>query len=114
MLLSALDYALRPSYEVALVGSPEDEEMQRMLQAVRSRFLPSVVVTMVPASGGDLLGKDGDTEESSRKEMETISKFTKNMVQLQGRATAYVCSGKSCCSPTTDPKKMIDLLEKTT
>lgn len=114
MLLSALDYALGPSYEVALVGGREDEEMQRMLQAVRSRFLPSTVVMMVPASGGDLLGKGCDKEENSRKEIETISKFTKNMVQLQGRATAYVCSGKSCCSPTTDPKKVIDLLEKTT
>ena len=112
MLLSALDYALDPSCEVALVGTREDEEMQRMLQAIRSRFLPGIVVLMVPAR--NLLGKDGDKEESSRKEMETISKFTKNMVQLQGRATAYVCSGKSCRSPVTDPKKVIDLLEKTT
>lgn len=112
MLLSALDYALGPSYEIALVGSRGDGEMQRMLQAVRSRFLPSTVVVMVPASGGSLLGKDGDKEESSRKEIEIISKFTKNMVQLQGRATAYICSGKSCCPPTTDPKKVIDLLEK--
>jgi uncharacterized protein len=113
MLLSALDYALGPSQEVALVGRWKDEDMQRMLQAIRSRFLPNVAVMIVPAKDGDVKGSGGDKEGNCRNEMETMAEFTKNFTQLQGRATAYVCSKKSCSPPVTDPRKVLDLLEET-
>ncbi|RQW78469.1 MAG: thioredoxin domain-containing protein [Methanothrix sp.] len=117
MLLAAFDYAIGPSHEVALVGRQEEEGMQKMLQAIRSRFLPSVVVMMQPAKDadageGDDHGNDHELQ-TDRNEIERIAKFTKNMVQLQGRATAYICSGNSCRPPVTEPEKVVDLLEKT-
>ena len=118
MLLAALDYAIGPSYEIVLVGRPEEEGMQKMLQGIRMRFLPSAVVMMLPAK--DVEGKEGDDGgngeevQTDRNEIERIAKFTKNMVQLQGRATAYVCSGNSCRPPVTEVEKMVDLLEKAT
>ncbi len=96
MLLCALDFALGPSSEIALVGSLEDEAVSEMLRAIRSRFLPNTVVVVV-----------SDTEISK------MAPFTESLIQLEGRATAYVCSGQRCLTPTTDPEKMIDLLEKT-
>jgi uncharacterized protein YyaL (SSP411 family) len=113
MLLVALDYAIGPSYEVALVGRPDEVGMQKMLQAIRSRFLPGVVIMMVPAEGADAGLCNGDRAVADRQDVETIAKFTKNMVQLQGRATAYICSGNSCRPPVTEPEKVVDLLEKT-
>jgi uncharacterized protein YyaL (SSP411 family) len=118
MLLAALDYAIGPSYEIVLVGRPEEEGMQKMLQGIRMRFLPGAVVMMLPAK--DVEGKEGDDGgngeevQTDRNEIERIAKFTKNMVQLQGRATAYICSGNSCRPPVTEVEKMVDLLEKTT
>ena len=94
MLLCALDYALGPSSEVALVGRSEDADILEMLHAIRSRFLPNKVVLAV---SGDDIGK--------------VALFTKDMVQLEDRATAYVCSGHTCQLPATSPEKMIALLE---
>ena len=94
MLLSALDYALGPVYDVAIVGDTDDGATQRLLRALRERFLPNKAVILV----------QGD-------EVRGIARFTKEMARVEGRATAYVCSGHKCQWPTTDPDRMIDLLE---
>jgi uncharacterized protein len=94
MLLCALDYALGPSYEIALVGRSEDADILEMLRAIRSRFLPCKVLAMV---SGEEIGK--------------VALFTKDMVQYEGMATAYVCSGQACQLPVTSLEKMIALLE---
>jgi uncharacterized protein YyaL (SSP411 family) len=93
MLLCALDYALGPSSEVALVGRSDGADLLDMLRAIRSRFLPSKVVAVV-----------------SGVETSKVARFTKDMVQLEDRATAYVCSGQTCQLPATSPEKMIELL----
>ena len=95
MLLCALDYALGPTREVALVGEAEDSGIIEMLRTIRSRFLPNKAVVLV---SGQEIGK--------------IAPFTKDLVQLEGKATAYICSDHVCQLPTTSPEKMTDLLEK--
>ncbi len=95
MLLCALDFALGPSSEIALVGSYEDENVLKMLKSIRSHFLPNKVVAVV---SGVEIGK--------------VAPFTENLIQLDGRATAYICSGHRCQAPTADPEKMVDLLER--
>lgn len=93
MFLCALDFALGPSYEVALVGSMKDAEITEMLKALRSRFLPSIAVILVSGEG-----------------VRRIAKFTENLPQLGGKATAYVCAGYSCELPTNDASRMMELL----
>jgi hypothetical protein len=95
MLLCALDYALGPVHEIALVGEAEDSGIIEMLRAIRSRFLPNKVVVLV--SGREIGG--------------TIP-FAKDLVQLESKATAYVCSDHVCQLPTTNPEMMTALLEK--
>ena len=95
MLLCALDYALGPTREVALVGRADDSGINEMLRTIRSRFLPNKAVLLV---SGQEIGK--------------ISPFAKDLVQLEGKATAYICSDHVCQLPTTSPEKMTDLLEK--
>ncbi|MDM7912948.1 MAG: hypothetical protein QUS09_07615 [Methanotrichaceae archaeon] len=94
MFLTALDFAIGPSYEVALVGNPEDAGIVKMLKMLRSRFLPNKAVIIV-----------------SGEEVRRIAEFTQNLSQLGGIATAYVCAGHSCELPTDDPDRMVDLLE---
>jgi uncharacterized protein YyaL (SSP411 family) len=95
MMLCALDYALGPTCEVALVGSAEDSGMTEMLRTIRSRFLPNKAVVLVSGQG-----------------IAEISPFTKDLVQLEEKATAYICSDHVCQLPTTSLEKMTDLLEK--
>lgn len=88
----ALDFALGPSSEVVIAGSPRSEDTRKMLKALRSRFLPNNVVL--------LRSKDSP-------EITEIAPFTKDFQMQEGKATAYVCSGQVCQRPTTDAKEMI-------
>lgn len=94
MLMCALNFALGPSYEVALVGGLDDEGMLRMLEALRSRFMPNKVVILVKG-----------------EEAHEIASFTRDLSQLNGKATAYVCAGYKCELPTNDTGRMVELLE---
>jgi hypothetical protein len=46
----------------------------------------------------------------SGDEIGKVALFTKDMVQIEDRATAYVCSGQTCQLPATSPEEMIALL----
>jgi uncharacterized protein YyaL (SSP411 family) len=95
MLLCALDYALGPIHEIAFVGEAEDSGIIEMLHAIRSRFLPNKAVVLV-----------------SGREIGEAIPFAKDLVQLDGKATAYICSDHVCQLPTTNPEMMTDLLGK--
>ena len=97
-LLSALDFALGPSSEVVVVGEAGSPETAEMLKALRSRFLPRKVVLGRP------VGEDRRIVE--------LAGFTAEMEALEGRTTAYVCSGRVCRQPTTDPAAVLKLLEE--
>ncbi len=94
MLMCALDFALGPTYEIAIVDGKGGEGIGKMLDALRSRFLPNKVV--IVASG---------------EEIHKIAEFTQDLSQLNGRATAYVCIGHKCELPTNDAEKMLELLD---
>jgi hypothetical protein len=89
-LLSALDLALAPSQEVAIVG-PDASDTQTLLAVVREGYRPNLVLAL--ASGPD---------DPLTQEMPLLAKkSTRN-----GRATAYVCENYACQSPTTEPEEL--------
>ncbi|MCX6678436.1 MAG: thioredoxin domain-containing protein [Methanothrix sp.] len=90
MLLCSLDYALGPASEIALLGCCEDAGIIEMLQALRSRYMPNKSVVLVC---GEEIGE--------------IAPFTKNLAQVDGKATAYVCTDHVCSLPATSPEKMM-------
>ncbi len=92
--LSALDFSLGPAREVVISGSLGAKDM---LDAVRSRYFPNQVVLFRPAG-----------EESAR--IDAVAPFAKNYASVDGKATAYVCSGQACKSPTTEVKDLLALL----
>ena len=95
-LLSALDFAFGPSKEVVIAGGPEKSDTTEMIDALRTEFLPNVVVILSTGQG----------EPSGPLERALTDKPRKD-----DRATAYVCSNYSCKQPTTDLKSMLDLLD---
>ncbi len=98
MLMQGLDFAVGPSYEIVIAGNPEAEDTKKMLQALGQRFVPNKIVLMRPL-------------DSENPEISKIAEFTKYQKALNDKATAYVCLKYACKNPTTDPAKMLDLLQ---
>ncbi len=85
MWLQAIDLALAPVAEVAIVGDPDDDATWALLRAVGAGYTPNRVVAL----------KRTDAAASAVPLLE-------GRVQLKGRATAYVCRGFACRLPVTD------------
>ena len=90
------------SHEVVIIGEDRAKDTQELVLALRSQYLPSVtVMQFAPGPQVDALAE--------------IAPFIKNLSMIDGRATAYVCSGHVCSLPVTDPNAVlaqIDLLKK--
>ena len=97
LLMSALDFALGPSFEIVISGRHDSPDTQAMLRALRQVFLPNKVVVFRPA--------DVETPAIS-----TVAPYTQAQTPLQGQATAYVCQNYVCNRPTTDPQAMLAAL----
>ena len=96
-LLTALSFAVGPSYEIVIVGKSNARDTAEMLRAVRSNFIPNKVLIFRPTNR-DNSALDG------------IAGYTKGFESIDGKATAYVCQNYVCSLPTTDIDKMLELL----
>ncbi len=83
--LVALDYALSRPKEIAIVGEPDAEDTQAMLQAATTGFRPHQVIAAGMSDSVPLL---------------------KDRTQQGGKATAYVCIEGTCHMPVTEPEAL--------
>jgi uncharacterized protein YyaL (SSP411 family) len=85
-LLGALDRAVHPSIEVAVVGEPSDPASAELVREVAGRLVPgSVLLSAAPGVGTEL------------------SPLLQHRDQIEGRPTAYVCRNYACELPVTEP-----------
>ena len=97
-LMSALDFAIGPSCEVVIVSGSDEGDTKRMLEALRSRFAPRKVVTQ--------------SSSLSRLQKKPYSyALPEGLTSSEGKATVYVCCNRVCNQPTTDPNKMLNLID---
>lgn len=96
--LIALDFALGPIKEVVIAGNLAGEDTQKMLGALRSRFLPHKVLILHPE------GREGQA-------IEQLVPMIKGQAMVAGKATAYVCENYACKLPTTGVAEMLSLIE---
>jgi uncharacterized protein YyaL (SSP411 family) len=97
--LCGLDYAFGPAAEVVLVGKSEDDRTKALLGALKRTYLPNAVILFKPV-------EEGSTP------IEKIAPFTKDMMEINGRAAAYVCSNGRCLRPVTTAEKLLQILSK--
>ena len=90
-LLSALDFHLSRPREVVIIGEPEAAGTRTLLDIVYSRYLPNKVVA----------GRAEDDEKPAGLVPLLADRPTRD-----GQATAYVCEGYACQSPTTEPEEL--------
>jgi uncharacterized protein YyaL (SSP411 family) len=99
-LLCAIDVAVGPSAEVAIVGDLGTADTRALLDTLRDEFLPRTVVGVVSPA---------DVETSA----ELVPLFA-GREQVNGKATAYVCINYACQLPTTDPVMMLEQVQTLT
>jgi hypothetical protein len=98
-LLCALSFALGPSHEVVLASVPGSADLQAMVEALSSRFLPETVV-LVKHEGADAEGP----------QLSGLAPFLKDFRAEGGKALAYVCSNNACALPVSSVDAMLRLL----
>lgn len=94
--LCSLDYLLGPSSEVVIVGDYNDDTTQLMLNSLYKEFMPSKILLLKP--------------RSETTKITHIAPYTKDLLSVDNKATAYVCKNNVCSMPVTDVKELMDLL----
>jgi uncharacterized protein YyaL (SSP411 family) len=97
-MISSVDFAVGPSYEIVIVGDPGAADTQAMLQAIRSRFIPNKVVLIIPPN-------------EPAEIITQLASFAKDYKAFEGKVPVYVCAKHICQTPTTDIKTMLKLLD---
>ena len=95
--LSGLDLLLGPSTDLVIAGPPGDPMVVAMLWEYRARFLPSCTVHLkkTPDEAGIV----------------TYASFLREYGLVKGKPAAYVCRGRTCALPVTDPSALPDILD---
>lgn len=93
-LLGALDRAVHPTIEIAVVGDPSDPATAALVAEVTGRLIPGAVTLTAPAG----VGAD-------------LSPLLVARDQVDGLPTAFVCRGYTCDLPVTTPAALRDQLD---
>jgi len=92
-LLNSFEF-LERGVQIIILGDRADKHTQKLLQAVYSQCAPDKVVSVI-APGTEL----------------PKGHPVRGKTQRDNRATAYVCIGRSCSLPLTDPGMLADALD---
>lgn len=102
-MLQAVDYLLGPAQEILIVGDVGAEDTNQLLRALNAEFLPRKAVLVYPV-----------TQQDDRIAVEALAPFVQGQEQIDGKATAYVCSEFTCQRATTDTGELLERLRNRT
>ena len=94
-ILGALDFAISPSKEIALIGDHRQSDTRALLEVVNNRYLPNSVLTCASL----------EDNESIQSIPLLADRPMKNR-----KATAYICQNFACLSPVNTPEELDRLL----
>ncbi|MFN3134416.1 MAG: thioredoxin domain-containing protein [Candidatus Kryptonium sp.] len=94
--LSSLSFILSQSFEIFIVG--RKNEVSEVLKVINSKFLPNKVILFKPSD-----------EES---DITTISPFTSEYKEINGKTTVYICTNYECKKPVNDIKELSEMLKE--
>jgi uncharacterized protein YyaL (SSP411 family) len=95
--LCAADRAFSPGPDVVIVGKSGAPDTAKMVDTLRALYLPAVNMMVRPPHG----------EETG---IPPAFPFLTELDSVDGKATAYICFGRTCTVPTTDPEKILEIL----
>jgi hypothetical protein len=92
--LGSMEYALAPVKEVALIGRPENADLQAMLAVLQKPYRPNMVVALAP-------------DETSDSSIPLLN----HRPPIEGQSTAYVCQNFACQLPVKTAEALEGQLE---
>ena len=96
-MLNALDFAKGPSTEIVIVGDLKDHDTKVLLDTLRNIYLPNAIIIFKN------IKEPAGTDK--------IVDFTKDMIEIEGKATAYVCFNYNCNLPVSNTDEMLNQLQ---
>ena len=94
-VLAALDFALSPVKEIAILGDLRAADSRALLAVVNERYLPNSVLAAAFPTDIESIQAIPLLEDRPMKD---------------GKATAYVCQNFTCLAPVTTPEELAKLL----
>jgi uncharacterized protein YyaL (SSP411 family) len=94
-VLCALDFAISPVKEIAIVGNPKDADTRNLLRGIKNHYLPNSVRA---CSGPD------------EAEVGKIIALLADRPLKDGKATAYVCQNFACQTPVNTAEALEQLI----
>ncbi|MDX6612441.1 MAG: uncharacterized protein QOD75_1627 [Blastocatellia bacterium] len=89
--LGAMDFYLSAPKEIALIGDPAAADTLALKRTIWGAYLPNKVVAF----------NQGEAPESD------LIPLLRDRLQVDGRATAYVCENYACRAPVTNPSDLL-------
>jgi len=101
-LLTTLDFYVRKPQEIVLIGTPEAEDTQALLQALHQQYIPNKVLFQI----------DPQQVTAALEALPLLRDVLAGKAQVDGQATVYVCHNFTCSLPVTAPEALTDLLTR--
>jgi uncharacterized protein YyaL (SSP411 family) len=95
-MLLAVDLHVGPTYEIAILGNPKEQPVQRALANLRQRYFPNCVVAMRSEGPGG----------------EALDPLFQGREARSPSPTVYVCENFACQAPANGVEQVIALWEK--
>jgi uncharacterized protein YyaL (SSP411 family) len=95
--MTALNLAFSASIEVAISGNPDDPLTLEMLRTINRSPELDLPIVLRPNEGSS--------------EVVDIAPFTRNLLPLDGKTTAYLCQTGKCEMPINEPEELSNKLE---
>jgi uncharacterized protein YyaL (SSP411 family) len=94
-IMGALDFALSPVKEFAIIGEPGEPGTRQLLEVINGRYLPNSVLACA-----------GPANTDARQVVPLLAERTLK----DGKASAYVCQNFACRAPVNSPEELLGLL----
>jgi uncharacterized protein YyaL (SSP411 family) len=98
-LMSALDFATGPSYELVIAGRTGSQDTRDMVRAIHRQYLPHKVLVLRPTEVDD-------------PDIMLYAEYTRYQEDVDGKTVAYVCRNYTCKTPTSDIDTMLKWLNE--
>jgi|WetSurMetagenome_2_1015567.scaffolds.fasta_scaffold00774_7 uncharacterized protein len=95
--LCALNHVIGPIHDVVIVGERDADDTRAMIMNLTGQFIPCAVIMLKQPETSDLV-------------LSGLSPFTRPMKVIEGKTTAYICTGTACTLPITEPGQILELL----
>ena len=96
-MMAAFDFHLTKAMQIIIAGTPGAPDTRAMLSVIHAHFIPNKILLLADGAVG-------------QAELAAGLPFVRDLVPLEGKATAYVCENYACKLPSSDVKTLATLL----